>query len=265
MGLWLLTNTASRDSTKIIATNASNGAVGAAERRGVDCIRGGPRFLKWTQSGSADRIVGYVNKTVPMDATHMVMVDAALHEEATTREIRQYSAYPGTYSAITADFAGECGVDGRDCVRVLTQQTGNEGLAVLIAGTYAKTLRQLYFCQGLEFKEASQVSFTKVAAWNAPTLYEGHAYKLHGRASFTAGPLTRSQAETYRNLPKHDPVFFYDDSGTTNRGDHIPHKLWHCIILSEAVVVNYAECAEDEGQDMVFISFEVGILKTGVG
>lgn len=264
MGLWLLANTVGRDAAEIRVTDNTNVEVAASEAEGIDVIRGGPRSLKWTQSGTNQRRIAYVNKSGLGTATHCVIVDAALHE-GKVLHVYGWDDYAASGSAMHgAAPTPLIGIDQRDWAFELTTSFPDAeafGVSFGISDTYSKTVRQIYFCDGLEFDHASAVQFQRVPVHASAVPHCGNFYKIHATATMTVGPVTRADIDTYYALPKEDPVFFYDDTGGSDYGDHILHKLWHCIIAGEQVVVDY----NDNDEEMLFIALELSILKHGNG
>lgn len=266
MGLWLLANTVGRDAAELRYTNSSNTEQPATN---LDNLRGGPRSLKFDQGALATRRYVYLNKAGGLAASHMVVANAAALEGLAT-SIMSWDAYPGsltsysTYDAPASFSEPTYGIDGSDWVWAHGVGVSNRqafGFQVATGGTGIDLLK-IYFCQGMEFDYAAgTVQFQRVPVHAQAVQHCGNFYKLHATASLTLGPITRAGLDTYYGIPKDDPVFLFDDTGGEDYGDHIPHKLWHCVIMGEESVVEYS----DNSEELIFVSIEIGILKHGNG
>lgn len=263
MGLWLLANTVARDAAEIRVTDNTNVQVADSEAEGIGVIRGGPRSLKWTQSGTDARRIVYVNRSGLGTATHCVIVDAVLHEGETIH-VWGWDDYAASGSAMHgAAPTPLVGIDQTDWVFELTTSFPDaEAFGVNFPSGYEKTVRQIYFCNGLDFDHAvGPVQFTRVPVHSPAVQHCGHYFKLHATASITLGPITRAKLETFNSLPLHDVVFLYDDTGSSEEGDHIPHKLWQCIVIGQESTVAY----QDNTSELLFLDLELGLLKHGDG
>lgn len=223
-------------------------------------LRGGPRSLKWKQTGGTDaRRFAYIDKAGQGAATHCVVVDAAAHGSANVDVIgwEDYTSDSSTMHG--AAMTPLVGIGGRDWVFELTTEFPTaEAYGITFPGGYAKTVRQVYFSKGLEFDHAvGPVQFTRVPVHAPAVQHCGNFYKLHATASLTLGPITRAKLDAFNALPLHDPIFVYDDTGVEAYGDHIPHRLWHVIVTGQDSVVNY----NDNAAELIFLTLEVGILK----
>lgn len=264
MGLWLLANTVGRDAAELRLTNNGNGPVGASESVGIDVLRGGPRSLKWVQTGGTDaRKFAYINKSGLGAATHCVVVDAAAHGGANV-DVIGWEDYTSDSTVMHgAAMTPLVGIDGSDWVFELTTEfTAAEAYGITFPAGYEKTVRQVYFCNGLEFSQSvGPVPFTRVPVHAPAVQHCGNFYKLHATAALTLGPVTRAKMDKFYSLPLHEPVFLYDDTGEGDVGDHLPQRLWHCILMGNDSTVPY----QDNTSELLFIDLDLGILKHGNG
>ena len=269
MSLWLIANTVARDAVDILVTNGSGTEASEAQSQGVDIIKGGPRSFKWTHpvEASGNRIT-YWSKRENLNFRFCVLVDAKRQEGRVVR-VRFYKEFFDTPVTVTERTIGSpyIGISGADYVIHHTSTLpilDADGIMLELSGlaSESRDLRQVYFDLGLEFaKQSGGVQFERVPVWSPAVAHGGHHYKLHAIGRFTVGPMTRAVVDAYNDVPKHDPVFFYDDTGEAGYGDYLPHKLWHCVILSDDVEVDYT----DGDGELLFINFEVGLLKSGSG
>lgn len=241
MSIWLLANTVGQECAQIVATDTSDAATSSQDKVGV--IKGGQRHLKWTSDhATAARRVAYVDKTSNLTADFCVVTDAVAHNGKNLKII-EFTTYPGTETNLfNATLAGTdfIGSGAQDFVyKFPTQQTSKQGFAVEFGSTdYQKTARQVYFSQGLEFPDMPgnyEIELQRVSIHEPPAEHYGQRYKLWALATLAASEVTKAQLQTYIQLWKEDPVFFYDTSGTAQIGNAIEEKLWHCIILQEQI------------------------------
>lgn len=256
MSIWLLPNTAGHAAALIEATDTSG--TSESDQSKVGCIRGGPRHLKWTsEEATAAARLAYVESTNGLTADFCVIVDAADHNGKAI-SIRYATTYPGTTVEIDSDtLSTYVGSGGTDYVNQFSKESSREAFILEFSATdYQKTARQVYFCEGLEFVDLAERSVTtrQRVSVNAPAIeFHGHYYKLWGRVELTLSQVPRADLDTYLELPKYDPVFFYDDSGSSSIGNTIDEKLWHALILEDQV--------KDIGDDIHEIKFVLGILR----
>lgn len=252
MALILITNQASRDSVELVVTDTADAAESYTD---IDVLRGGPRYLNWTSIATTAKRFVYVNKSDGLTADYIVVTRMDRH---TSKNVKVYSwdTYSGSRDTAIFDDAAFSetliGIESQDwCFAFGSEATTKSGLGLSLESTAAtKTLSQVYFGVGLSFSNISErgdLKFQRVPIHDKPMKHEGHYYRLYGIAEFTVTEVTSADLDTYYDLPKDDPVFFYDSSG-----NFIEDKLWHCVILEEQVTVVHDELNE--------IRFRVGIL-----
>lgn len=263
MGLWLLCNTASEEAADFRLTDDSDVELTAGESEGLDNLRGGHRGLRFTYDVADTNRFVYTRITSGMTTpTHVVIADADDALGGKELSLLEWETYPGSMGTVASYTPfGETliGVDGGDWVGVWDSVLIDppEALGIALEGGAAADIGKLYICAGQEFNYTSGVDFTRMPVWAPSVLHKGHYYKLYGQARFSATKVTSSELESYLQLPTNDPVFFYDDTGSTGYGNLIPHKLWHCLILRESIA---------QGFDNLYqVTFDIGILKHGVG
>lgn len=252
MSIWLLANTVGVLAPETRVTDASNVKVPEAESRGIDVIRGGPRSLKWRQSGVSARRIWYVNKWRDFKADFCVWVGAR-HRAGTIYNIRRSN---GDYSNMVTVKSGVVngpysGMAGEDLVFQFPEESA--AMFGLETGGGVE-MRQLYFGKSLEFERVppqSVVQFQPVPVWAPAVRHAGNYYKLHATSQITF-VVDDDLLVSYQRLPKDDPVFLWDPSG-----DHIRHRLWHCLVSQEQVV--------RLDDNLNTLTLDVNILKHGDG
>ena len=261
MSIWLLTNEVGRDAADyFVADNTHDAAnIGADELLNQDVVIGGPRHLIYgsTSSIAARRYI-YRNLSGTMSCDFLVASDFAT-QVGNRVLLRYYTTYPTSITEVDHNpFAEQLiGINQTDWVHQFSaQRTSLEAVGLQLTGTTVKQLGKIYFCNGLEFpymEGRTPVSYQPVSVHEFPARPYGHYYHLHAKASFTVANVSRADLDTYYALPQYDPVFFYDDTGTSTVGTEIEHKLWHCIIMGAQV--------QEITDDLYTIKFELGILR----
>ena len=259
MSIWLLANTVGENAKRFLATDISDSAI--SDQSKVHAIRGGGRHLKWTSDdATAARRLAYVEPSGSLVADWCVIVDAKAHEDKQIRVV-EFSTYASSETNLTtttlssSDFVG---VASQDYVyQFSSKQSSKQGFAVEFSDTdYEKTARQIYFSEGIELADmpaGSTIKVERVSINEGAVEHGGNYYHLWGTATLPVSCVSRASLDTYLELDKREPVFFYDTSGTTQIGNAIENKLWHCIIMRHSF--------EPKHDDQTDITFELGILK----
>lgn len=253
MPLQVLTNTVWQDAASLIATDTSY--VVQSESAGLEHITGGQRWQYWTQSGTANRYLSYVNKNGGLSCSHVVLTRADRHVGHQI-ELISHTNYSGT---ATAEFdSGSSwaptliGRTSQDYVWELSCASKQALTLALLSGTggvYQKSVSQLYFSDALTLTYPQPVSRSPL---RFPTTYthRREAYLVDESWAFSAVQLTRAEAETFQSLYRlqSSPCFIYDEDGTI-----IPFKLLHGIMTNFQIVAYF--------DDMYAVTFTMLALR----
>lgn len=241
MSIWVIANTVGYSCAQLVATDTSDAAT--STQANVSTVRGGPRHLKWTSDhATAARRIAYVDKTGNLAANFVCMVDAAAHVGKNVKII-EFTSYGGTEANIdsrTLDTADLAGYQSQDWVyKFSSTYSSKQAFAIEFGATdYQKTARQIYVGEGLEFSDVPpnyEISLSRVSIREPLVEYKGQRYKLWATASLSVTEVSKSLLQSYENLYKDDPLFFYDSSGTNTIGNAIEEKFWHAVVLSEQI------------------------------
>lgn len=230
MSFFILTNTARERAALLQATDSSDVATDAT---GIKNVSGGPRHLSWTQSGTGERRIAYINKTNKFTVDTFIMTRADRHVGHEFK-LRSWSAYPGTSTdhVNSSNWAPTLvGVGSNDFVQTGLTITAAEAVGIVLAagtaGAYTKTVSQLFFGTAFNLPEPRSVSVQM--QWQTVTLGR-KSYLLRERRSFTLENISRAEVETLQALPNDEPLFFYDSTGIV-----FADKLYHCLLTDVAI------------------------------
>lgn len=241
MPLVILTNTVWDDAARVVVTD--NTYAETAEQTGLQSITGGHNHYSWSQSGTADRFVAYVNKVGGLGCTYIVVTHA---DAFNTHQVQITSWATWTSSTTTEWDSGSSfaetlvGPQSKDWVRAVTI-SNKEAIGLNLTGgtggSYAKTLYKVYFSTGFTLnypgvEGSPAVTIEPLPRFSRHTILKQH-YAVTERWTFTAHGLTRAELQTFEQLPflKTDAFFIYDSAGTL-----ISHKLLQCVMESYQVL-----------------------------
>lgn len=241
MPLVILTNTVWEDAARVVVTDVSYAQT--ADITGLQSITGGHNHYSWSQTGTDDRFITYVNKAGGIACNYVVVTRANAfngHQVAIT----SYASYSGTagteFDSGTSFAETLTGLYGRDWVRALSV-SGKEGIGINLTagsgGNYAKTLYKVYFSTGFTLNypgvEGSPAVVITPLPQHSRFFLQKQSFAVNERWVFTAHGLTRAEFQTFEQLAylKTDAFFIYDSAGTL-----IPFKLLHCVLESYQVL-----------------------------
>lgn len=239
MPLRVLTNTIWQDAASLIVTDTSYALT--TDASGLEHVTAGQRWHKWTQSGTADRYISYVNKNGGLGCSHVVLTRADLHVGHQVQLI-SHSSYSGTatteYNSGSSWAPTLIGRTSQDHVWTLacsSKQAMTLGLLAGTAGSYAKSVHQIYFSDALTLTYPQGVTRSQL---RFPTTYthKREAYLVDEQWDFSAVGLTRAEVETLQSLYRLQaaPCFIYDADGTL-----IPFKLLHGLMSNFQIVAYF--------------------------
>lgn len=234
MSIKLLVNHA-WDSCALVSAY-DNAYASAGDASGIQSVVGGPRHLSWTQSGTGDRVVAYVDTSSTLAADTFVMVRADRHLTHGVT-VKSWATWTSSASDLFAssNFAETLiGRGSKDYVLEFAAVSGKQALGVLLeagtGGAYAKTLSQMYF--------ASAFNLPNIASVTLEPMYAGYYrnrqnYLIDEQITLISGGLTQTQIAAFEALPNllSEPVFLYESAGAL-----LQDKLYHCIIDRFSVI-----------------------------
>lgn len=219
MALKLISNTAWRDCAQLSITDTSHAETTSEKARAIN-VTGGPRSLSWTQSGTGDRIISYINKAGTLAADTLVVTRANNFNGHEVR-VRSYSTYSSTPSDIlnTASFAQSLvGPDGTDWVYEFSAVASKQALSLYLGagsgGAYTKTVGAVYFSTALSLDYPSSMTIGPLDSRTVHVVH-GNAYRVHRTISLQFSMLTQAQVQTIEQFYKmtREPIFIYDSTG----------------------------------------------------
>lgn len=241
MPLVVLTNSVWSAAARLVSTDNTHAE--QADQTGLQSISGGHNHYTWTQSGTADRFIVYVNKVGGLACTYLVVTHADAFNGHQV-QITSWTSYSGTstteFDSGTSFAETLVGPQSKDWVRAVTCSS-KEALGLnLTAGTggnYAKTLYKVYFSTGFTLNypgaEGSPAVIIEPLPRHSRHFLEKQSFSVTERWTFTAHGLTRTELQTFERLPylKTDSFFIYDSAGTL-----ISHKLLQCVLESYQII-----------------------------
>lgn len=230
MTLRLCTNNAFEDCSNILVSDTSHSLT--TDTDGIWSVASGPRHLCWTQSGTAGRILAYVNKSGNLAWDTFIMTRADRHSGHEFR-LRSYA----TYSSSSTDHISSSnwaptlvGARSQDFVTTAYSGSSLQALGIYLSdgtgGAYAKSVYPFYFCSSFSFPQTRDIAVTFQNLW-LDGIVNRHLYRFEERVTLVVNKLTRANVQSLQALPKllTEPCFLYDDSGYL-----LSDYLWHGLI-----------------------------------
>lgn len=251
----ILANTVGRDAAEIRITDSSNVDVGASESAGKTIISGGARYLRWTQSGTAERRVVYINTNGGLDFTHVFIRNADWHSGQTV-DIVSWSSYPSTMttemSSVDLD-SYLVGPNTLDAVVPLTVDTSPEAVGIVFPSAYETKVGQIYFCQAVQFDALVGEHTGEVLPETEPQRQHWRKhYEIEEQATIMLDG-DQSDVDGLADLPKREPIVLYDDSGSGGVGHGIADLAAHCLLTRDS--------AEARADDSYLVALDYEILR----
>lgn len=227
MALKVLVNTAWQQAAALFITDLADAATTDSAQSAN--IIGGPLHLSWTQSGTTDRRLVYVNKSGGITVDHMVMVNAAGNNGHGV-DVRSWATYTGASTAIstTTNFAASLiGEKSKDYVLALGTQSNKQAVGIDLyggtGGAYAKTVNKIFFASAFTLSYPMQLATS--AAWGSIVIQRQN-YHYSEALSLLIEPMTKAEWQSLKGLHKitSEPFFLYDPEAT-----RLLDGLWYCV------------------------------------
>lgn len=230
MALQVLVNTAWQQAAALFVTDLAD--VATTDSSGAVNVVGGPLHLNWTQTGTSDRRIVYVNKSGGISVNYLVMVNAAAYNGHGV-DVKSWSTYTGAATTIssTANFAGTLiGEKTKDYVLSLGTQASKQAVGVDLyggtGGNYTKTVNKIFFAQAFALTYPNEIA--QSSAYGVTTI-KRQAYHYSEALSIKLEPMTKAEWQSLQGLYriKEEPFFLYDPEAT-----RLLDGLWYVVTQS---------------------------------
>lgn len=233
----IIANTVWENAVQVTPTDSTPAVT--TDKAGVLCVTGGPRHLSWTQSGTAERSIWYANTAGNLSCDSVVITRAEKH---VGHQIQILSSDDFLTTTATEYDSGSdfdptlVGKNSRDWVKTDLDISDAEGIAVRLmdgdAGSYTRTLHQVYFGTALDLEDLKQVQTAPLRRKTRHNTEEGQTYVVTERATLRFEGVTSTNIDTFETLYRlrEEPVFLYDEDGYW-----LDDNLWHCVIESNPI------------------------------
>lgn len=243
----LLVNSVWGDAAQLRVTDSSD--VETSDGAGVQNITSGPRHLEWTQDGTAERRLVYVEKggTLTYDT---VVVTRADRYETHGVQIADYATYTGSATTrfTSTNFAETLiGEDSLDYVleigsTISSKQAVSLTLSSGTGGAYSKTVNKFYACSSLELNNVKSAA-VRPEKRATSVIIDRRAYQVSKGVRLQFEMVTDSQLNSLDTLYRlrEEPFFIYDSSGLW-----LQEKLLHVVLSGAPVVKSFNDLHEVE-------------------
>ena len=250
MALKLIVNSVWQNCPQVKVTDLSDAAT--ADTDNPANFVGGPRHIRYAQSGTGDRRFVYVNKAGGLTCDTLVIADASSFVGHGV-QVHSWATYTGaTTVAFSASAFAETlyGPNGSDWVASLGTISSKQAFGVdIFAGTggaFSKVVNKIFFGTAYTFNYNYDLQISP--NWSR-VLLRRQSYLTEYQATLSVEGLSKTELDSFQALYNllEEPFFLWDSDGT-----RLSQRLWYVITLELRISPRF-----DDLYDVSFVLYRL--------